>query len=189
MSQSKALVDKRGSIQESQKQRGITFAQAFLSVDALLIFDTSSSMITKDVDGEGGKVSRHEEAGRQLSRLQARFPGRIAVVSFNSDVEFRPDGTLPPPTGGTAMLRALQFVQPAAGCGIRFIVCSDGEPDMVEETLQFAESLKTRIDAIHIGSSKSGHDFMQRLASCSGGQSIDESVLELEAIVTKLLSA
>lgn len=183
-----ALVDKRGSLAESQKQRGLSFAEAFMHVEAIICCDISGSMDQRDVAAEGGPCSRWEEANRQLQRLQARFPGRLAVVAFSDTAEFCPDGTLPSVRGGTNLLGALQFISPAAACNIRFIVCSDGEPDSVSETLDYARSLKTRIDTVHIGSSVRGKQFMEELARCSMGQAIDESVLELESVVTKLLT-
>lgn len=182
-----ALIDRRGSIEETRKQKGLSFAAAFLTVEAIIICDVSVSMSTNDVAGEGGPTSRHAEANRQLQRLQARFPGKLAVVAFSDNAEFRPDGTLPPVRSSTNLLGALQFVSAAAGCGIKFIVVSDGEPSDVEETLRYAKTLHTKIDAIHVGSSQSGKEFMQRLAAASGGKAIDESVLELGANITKLL--
>lgn len=185
--QTTQLTNKRGSIEETRKQRGLSFAQAFLSVEAILAVDISGSMSAKDVPSEGGLCSRWEEANRQLNRLQQRFPGKLAVVAFSDAAEFRPDGTLPPIQSSTNLLGALQFISAAAGCGIKFIVVSDGEPASVSETLAYARSLKTRIDTVHIGSSVRGKQFMEDLARCSMGQAIDESVLELEANIIKLL--
>lgn len=189
MKSSTALIDRRGSLAETQKQKAITFAEAFLSVEAIICVDVSGSMSANDVAAEGGPCSRHSEAGRQLQRLQQRFPGRLAVVAFSDNAEFRPDGTLPSIQSSTNLLGALQFISPASSCGLKFIVVSDGCPDSPEETLRYAKTLHNKIDCIHIGSLERGKKFMEDLARCSGGSAVEESVLELENIVTKLLTA
>lgn len=187
-SQSNSLVV-RGSLQESQKQKKLTFAEAFITVDAVLVVDISLSMEERDVVAEGGHLTtRWDEANNQLRRIQRRFPGRVAVVAFSHRTEFCPDGQLPPVQSNTDMLDALKFVAPADGCGIKFIVASDGEPDEPEETLKQASHMSP-IDAIHIGTSEEGRRFMERLAKASGGKSVDTTVDLLEDVVVKLLSA
>lgn len=183
------LVHKRGSLSESQKQKKLTFAEAFLSVDALLIVDISISMSTEDIPVEGGLAmrSRWEEANIQLENLQRKFPGRLAVVAFSTRAEFCPTGVLPGANGGTNLTGALEFVAPADGCGIKFIVASDGEPDNAQSALAFAKTLTNKIDTIHIGNSERGRKFLEELAHASGGQAMDKSVSLLEEAVTLLL--
>lgn len=182
------LIRKTGSLRETQTRKGMTFAQAFLSVEAILVVDISGSMSTQDVASESGMCSRHEEANRQLQRLQRRFPGRLAVVAFSDNAEFCPDGKLPGVKGGTNLYGALQFIAPADGCGIRIIVCSDGEPDDPASTLALAQKMDSKIDCLHIGTSERGRRFMEELAKASGGKSIDACVLELEDKITRLLT-
>jgi Mg-chelatase subunit ChlD len=185
-SQSKELVVK-GSLAETSRQNKLEFAEAFLTVDAILVVDISASMAAQDVPVEAGVCrSRWEEANNQLKHLQARYPGRLAIVAFSNDAAFMPGGVLPPVQSSTDLTGALQFVRPADGCGIKFIVASDGEPDNPMTALDVARTM-TPIDAIHIGTSERGRRFMEMLAKASGGQSVDTSVDLLEDVVVKLL--
>lgn len=183
-----SLVNRRGSLSETQRQRGVSFATAFLSVEAILVVDVSGSMAQRDVAGEGSLTSRHAEAQRQLTRLQARFPGRLALVAFSDNAEFCPDGQLPDVQSSTNLYGALQFIAPADGTGIRIICVSDGAPDDPASALALAKKMESKIDAIHIGSDERGRRFMEELARASGGKSIDASVLELESRITLLLA-
>lgn len=187
MKQSTALAVK-GSLQESQKNHKVTFAEAFMTVDAIVIVDISASMSTQDVDAEGGVRSRHEEANNQLQRLQARHPAKIAVVAFSNDSQFCPSGVLPPVQSSTNMLGALQFVAPADDTGIKFILVSDGEPDDPQGTLAFARTLKTSINTIFVGKGRGG-DFMRELAQATKGRSVEKGVELLEENITLLLKS
>ncbi len=179
---------RKGSLQESQARKGVTFAEAFLTVDAILLVDVSGSMSAHDVVIEGGLRSRYDEAQLQLERLQRKFPGRLAIVAFSDNAEFCPAGVLPRIQGGTDLLNALRYVSPADGCGLKFIVASDGEPNSPEETLRYAnKTLTNRIDTIHIGSSERGRKFLEELSAASGGTAIDKGVDLLEESITKLL--
>lgn len=183
--QTQALAVK-GSLQESQRNRNVTFAEAFLTVEAIVVCDVSASMSERDVMVEGGLRSRWDECNNQLQRLQAKHPSKIAVVAFSDNAEFCPSGVLPPVRSSTNMLRALQFVAPADDTGIKFIVVSDGEPDSPQETLGFAQTLKTPIDCIFVGSGR-GKDFMDQLAQVTKGKSVAKGVELLEETVTLLL--
>lgn len=177
----------KGSLQESQKKRDITFAEAFLTVEAICVVDISASMGVQDVGGESGLQSRWSEANSQLAKLQARFPGKLAVVAFSDYAQFCPSGVLPFIQSSTNMLGALQFVAPADGVGIKFIVVSDGEPDDGPSTLAYAKTLSTQIDTIFIGTSAAGRLFMEQLAAATRGRSIVKGVSLLEESVVRLL--
>lgn len=179
----------RGSLQESQKNKKVTFAEAFLTVDAICIVDISGSMSTMDVVTEGGKCSRWEEANRQLAHLQARYPGKLAIVAFSDNAEFCPSGVLPGIQGGTNLYGALEFVQPADGSGIKFIVVSDGEPDREDTVLGLAQRMESKIDTIFIGTSARGRDFMERLSQATKGKSIVKGIELLEESVVLLLGS
>jgi Mg-chelatase subunit ChlD len=179
----------KGSLTETQKQRNLSFAEVFVTVDAILIVDVSGSMSTQDVHAEDGVKSRFSEANRQLKKLQARMPGRLAVVEFSDDAAFCPDGQLTGVKGGTDLLGALQFVSPASGCGIKFIVVSDGRPDDEFSTLTYAQQMKEKLNCIHIGSDPRGKEFMERLAAAAGGQSLESEVQLLSDNIVRLLNA
>jgi uncharacterized protein with von Willebrand factor type A (vWA) domain len=185
---SKALINRRGSIEETRKQRGLSFAEAFISVEAILIIDHSGSMSTSDVVTEDGRCSRWDEANRQLQRLQSRFPGRLAVVAFSDSAEFRPDGTLPPIQSSTNLRDALSFISPADGTGIKLIVCSDGRPDDEEGALRVASGLESAVNTIFLGADPRGRDFMQRLANLTKGKAVVKAVDLLEKSIVLLLT-
>ena len=176
----------KGSLAETSHNRAVEFAEAFLTVDAIMICDVSGSMAERDVPCEGGVRSRFDECNEQLKRLQRRFPGRLAVVAFSSDVAFVPGGVLPFMGGGTELTEALEFVRPADGTGIKYIVASDGCPSDPEGCLRVAKSMSP-IDAIYIGTDPEGKEFMEKLAKASGGKSVDVGVELLEDVVVKLL--
>lgn len=178
----------RGSLQESQKNRNVTFAEAFMTVDAIVIVDISASMSQQDVPCEGGMTSRWAEANNQLRRLQAKHPSKIAVVAFSDNTEFCPSGVLPPVRSSTNMLGALQFVAPADDTGIKFIVVSDGEPDSPDATLAFARTLKSPVHTIFVGSGR-GKDFMDQLAQATKGRAVVKGVELLEENITLLLKS
>ena len=177
----------KGSLSQTQGTKNMSFSEVFLNVEAIILADVSASMSTCDVPTEGGTRSRHEEANHQLRLIQRRFPGRIAVVAFSSKAEFCPDGQLPRVDSNTDMLAALHFVAPADGCGIKYIVVSDGCPDDEVSTLAFARNMQNSIDTIFIGSDQSGRTFMQQLANATKGRSVEGSVDLLEESVTLLL--
>lgn len=181
------LAPTKGSLQEKQSQSKLTLAEAFLSIEALVITDVSASMNTSDVKTEGGVRSRHAEAQIQLANLQARFPGKLAVVAFSDRAEFCPSGVLPPTQGGTNLLGALQFVQAADGAGIKFICVSDGEPDSADGVLSYAKTLQTPIDSVFIGTSQRGREFMEKLSKATSGRAIVRGVQLLEEGITLLL--
>lgn len=177
----------KGSLAESQKNRKVTFAEAFMTVDAIVIVDISASMNTNDVEAEGGIKSRWEEANNQLQRLQARHPSKIAVVAFSTKVEFCPSGVLPPTQSSTNMLGALQFVAPADDTGIKFIVIADGEVDDPQGTLAFARTLKTPIDTVYVGKSETGRKFLEELSNATKGKAVTKGVNLLSETVERLL--
>lgn len=176
----------KGSLQESQKKRDVTFAEAFLTVEAICVVDISASMGVADVGVEGLR-SRWDEANQQLAKLQARFPGKLAVVAFSDYAQFCPSGVLPFIQSSTNMLGALQFVAPADGVGIKFIMVSDGSPDDPQGTLAYASQMQSPIDAIYIGTDPGGKEFMEKLAAATRGRSITKGVSLLEESVVRLL--
>jgi hypothetical protein len=178
----------KGSIAESQRRKGLSFSEAFVTVDSIILVDVSGSMSTNDVNAEDGIQSRFHEANRQLKKLQAKMPGKLAVVEFSDDAVFCPDGQLTGVKGGTDLLGALRFVSPAAGTGIKFVIVSDGLPDDEFSTLTYATQMREKLNCIHVGSDRRGKEFMERLASVSGGQALESEVQLLSDNIQKLLS-
>lgn len=165
MNSNKALVT--GSLAQVAQQQNISLAESFLSVDAILLVDMSSSMEARDAPGG---ISRYDAAEKELVRLQASLPGKVAVIAFSNSPIFCPGGTPIRLGGNTNMADALRFVKPADSLA-KIILISDGEPDSEAETLQVARTFKAPISCIFIGP-ETGHGrrFLQDLAQACGGQ-------------------
>ena len=176
-----------GSLTAIAQQRGVSLAESFVGVDAVVIVDVSGSMATRD--SRGGK-SRYEVMLEELAALQANLPGRVAVVAFSDRPVFVPGGEPPFLSGGTDMAAALRFVKPADVPGIQFILVSDGEPNDPEETLEVARTFRQRIDAIYVGPEERplGRDFLQRLTEVSGGETTTAALVQnLALTATRLM--
>lgn len=177
-----------GSLSAISQQSGKSIAESFLSADCIVIVDTSGSMHNND--SREGK-SRYDVACQELKTLQATLPGKIAVLSFSSDVQFCPAG-IPHDYGEmTNLSKALNFAKMADVPDMRFIVISDGEPDSEGEAITAAKKFTNRIDTIFVGpDGGSGQEFLKRLAKASGGQNVtSEKVKELATDIKKLLLA
>jgi len=186
---SKALV--KGSLSALSQRDNLSLAESFLNVDAVLLVDMSGSMAAEDAPGG---LARWDAAENELRRLQEQLPGKLAVIAFSSEVQFCPSGVPIRFGGGTDMAKALHFVRPADGLGIRFILISDGQPDDEKKTLKVARSFKSRIDTVYIGPEDggvwSGRDFLAKLAAESGGIATQSKAPGLLAEqVTLLLTA
>lgn len=170
----------RGSLADVARAQGQTLAEAFLSCDAVVVVDTSGSMTQCDSENV---CSRYTLACRELERLQAAMPGKIAVVSFSGSVEFCPRGT-PRNIGSTTdMEGALRFIKIADGAGLRLVLISDGEPDSPSETLRVARTFSTKIDTIFIGPENShGAQFLRDLSAATGGIATTQKTSELHKL-------
>jgi hypothetical protein len=179
-----------GSLQDVAQKEKKPIAHVFLTVDALVMVDTSGSMDQPDCPG--GR-RRHDVACEQLIKLQRDLPGKIGLISWNSYQNFCPGGVPTTPCGGTDMAGVLKFVKPADGTSIKLILISDGEPDDESKALALASQFKSKIQTIYIGpESGYGREFMRKLAMATGGVSVSQSVKDianLQQTVTKLLTA
>ena len=187
MSNKNAIV--AGSVAAISKREDVSLAESFLSVDVLIIVDTSGSMHRRDAPGNR---SRYEAACDELETLQENQPGKIGVIAFSDIVQFCPGG-IPMDFGGTTnMAGALRFVKVADGLGIKLILISDGQPDDRTETLKIARTFTTKVDTIYIGSESdgSGRRFLEELAAATGGMSIKSAAPAMLADpVIQLLAA
>jgi hypothetical protein len=184
----------KGSLSSVSRSTGASLAESFLNVDALILVDISLSMNQEDVLREGLKVSRWSEAKRQLEMLQATLPGRIALVAFSYLPSFCPDGNLPAAQSSTNMLAALKFIKVVDGCNIKLILISDGAPNEIKSTLNFASTFVSHIDTIHIGSPKdeTGKKFLRDLAALTGGIVVESSsqvLPKLSGSIQRLIGA
>lgn len=175
-----------GSLGAVAQQNNTSIAESFVNADVIIIVDTSGSM--DQHDSRGGK-SRYDVACEELRQLQSSLPGKLALLSFSSDVMFCPNG-IPFQFGGmTDLAKALKFAKVADVAGMRFIVISDGQPDSESEALTVARTFKNRIDTIFVGPENGeGKDFLNKLARASGGQSTTTAqAKELASNVQRLL--
>lgn len=175
-----------GSLSAIAQKTNLSLAETFLSVDAIVIVDTSGSMDSHDA--AGGR-RRYAVACDELQRLQATLPGKIGVISFSDTAIFCPGG-LPTFLGsGTNLAGALKFVKAADDTGIRFIVISDGSPDDPDEALRQARKFKSKIDVIYVGPEGGpGSKFLAELAAAAGGQAVTaDRVANLADNVQQLL--
>jgi hypothetical protein len=182
---SQALVP--GSLGAVAKQNNMSIAESFLSVDALVVVDTSGSMGA--MDAPGGQ-ERYQAACSELRNLQATLPGKIGVISFSDSPVFCPGGVPHFLGAGTNLASALRFVHAADGLDIRFIVVSDGAPDSPEDALKAARQFKSKIDVIYVGP-ENGHGarFLAQLAAATGGQQVTaDRVANLSTTVQHLLT-
>lgn len=178
----------KGSIGAIAQRSNQSLAETFVNADAVVIVDTSGSMDSQD--STGGRA-RYDIACSELAALQDSLPGKIAVLSFSSDVIFCPSGIPFRYGGGTDLAKALRFAKLADLPGMRFILISDGQPDSESEALNVARTYKNKIDVIYVGPeiNPTGRNFLTRLANESGGQIItaDRAQNLLNAAQTLLL--
>lgn len=181
---SKAVIP--GSLGAIAAQRGASLATSFMQADVIVLVDTSASMGERDVAGETPRT-RYRAACDELKKLQASLPGRIAVVSFSSTVQFCPGGVPTNLGGGTYMDTALAYVRPADGCGMQFFLISDGEPHDEAATLAEARKFSDPIQTVFVGNGP-GAAFLAKLATLTGGTSARKQIPQLAAHISGLLS-
>lgn len=158
----------RGSLVQVSQASNKPLAKVMLGISAVILFDSSSSMGLS----AGGSESRYELAHRELSRLQAEIPGKIAVVAFGETVAFCPDGNPPAPHGGTAMTEALEFCKLFDIKSTKFILISDGAPNNRDTALDVAKTYKNTIHTVYTGKSGSEYAeaFLREVSTVSGGR-------------------
>lgn len=171
-----------GSLQAIATASGGSLAESFVTCDHCIIVDTSGSMGAVDSEpartiNEGRKrgqmKTRYERACDELKTLQATLPGKIAVISFSSGVEFCPSGVPTNLGSSTDLAGALAFARVADDCDMSFTVISDGQPDSEEAALREATKYTSKISTIFIGPAGGpGETFLKQLAAASGGQAL-----------------
>ncbi len=174
-----------GSLQAIAERDGADLATVFTDADVLVIIDVSASMST--TDARGGR-SRYTVACEELTKLQAAHPGKVAVISFNSDAQFCPGGLPPRPSMFTDLAGALDFAHVADGCGLKVILISDGEPDDEQAAMRAARKWQDKIDTIYVGpEGDSGQAFLRQLAKATGGRASADKIDDLADRIDTLL--
>jgi hypothetical protein len=157
-----------GSLSAISQANHSSLAETFVNCDVIVLIDTSSSM--DNHDSRGGKT-RYEVAVEELKSLQAHLPGKIACISFSTDVMFCPSGIPHNYSAGTNMAKALQFARIADLPDMKFFMISDGEPSDPDQTLAIAKTYKNHISTIYCGPEEhpTGRLFLEKLAALTGG--------------------
>jgi hypothetical protein len=191
MGNSTAIQVVEGSLLSVVNSQNTSIADAFMSVDAVVIMDESGSMGM--CDSRGGK-SRFLVGCEELANLQRNRPGKYLVIGFSSDVQTRIGGVPVEQGGGTDMVKALRYAREFDVQGMNFFLVSDGEPDDLYSggagTLAEAAKYRNHINTIFCGpeSDSRSRDFLNRLANSTGGKSATaERVMELAATVETLM--
>lgn len=183
----KAIV--KGSIADVAKKKNQSIAQSFMNAEIVVLLDVSGSMC--DHDTPSGR-SRHDVAEDELVKLQNENEGKVALICFSDDVIPCPDGRPIRMNGLTNLAKGLLSIKGIDGTKLKIVVISDGEPDSEYEALKVASTFKTKIHTIHIGSEydRRGRDFLQLLASKTGGKSFkSQEIGKLKKEVEILLLA
>lgn len=170
-----------GSVYEVANAQSREVAMVLADVDAIILFDISSSM-----HGE-----KFIQAGRALDELQKKFRGKLALIEFDSQARWRLNGHPSAPNGSTNLTAALELAKPFDGTGIRFGIISDGAPDNRYSAQDVAATFEDPIDTIFIGPDHDmvGKSFLESISRLKGGKSLGQTeVRELEAKMTKLLT-
>lgn len=179
-----------GSLSAVAAQNHKSIAETFVSADVVILIDTSGSMAERDA--RGGK-SRYDVACEELKQLQESLPGKIALVSFSSEVSFCPAGVPTNYGSSTDLVRGLNYVKVADIPDMHFILISDGQPDNPFGALDVARTFNQKIDVIYVGpeSRPEGREFLQKLAAATGGKSVmaDKTNNLFNEINTLLLNA
>lgn len=130
----------------------------------VILADVSGSM--SESAGAKRKVDLLQEA---LNQVIPTLPG-ATLIAFNSmPAEVAPAQPLPPPSGGTALHRALDYA--AQSKPKLTLIISDGQPDDKRAALTAADKLSGRIEVIYVGPDGDfdAINFLRQLAGMSGG--------------------
>lgn len=176
-----------GSISAIAQTTGKPLALSMMTVEIVILVDTSGSMT--DRDSRGG-LSRYDVACDELRKLQVANPGKILVLSFSDNTEICLGGVPRFIMGGTYVAQALKFAKQYDLPDMKFFLISDGEPMDGDQALQVAKTYKNHISTIFVGpeDNPSGLAFLRQLAAATGGQHVTaDRAKELAATVTQLL--
>jgi hypothetical protein len=155
----------------------------------VIMIDISSSMNELDARYNGRLVTRYEAAKQQLIELQARHPGQIAIIAFGDEATACPGGVPPLPSGWTQLHLALAMAREADTGTMKFLIISDGLPQLQHMVEAEAELFTVPIDVILVGKDRNGERFLNDFATKTGGTFYtDTSTMLLTTTITKMLT-
>lgn len=158
----------RGSLAQVAQQRGQSLAEVLLGAKYVAIVDVSASMDTPD---SRGRRRRIDTAREELAKLQAEYPGQIAVVAFSGTARWIPGGVPPEPEANTDLAGALAFARQVDDPDTAFFAISDGQPDSPPDALREAAAFVGRVSAVYVGpeDDRQARRFMADLAAAGRG--------------------
>lgn len=165
------LVVTEGSIQDAADKHGKPVAVMLMDVELVALVDMSGSMCEKDArDNEKRLCSRYDAAESELRKLQAEYPGKVAVIGFSGEAVFYSGGIPVRQGGSTRMDKALEEALPYDTLA-KVVLISDGYPDSNSSTLSVAAKFHSPIHTVYIGAAGGeGAGFLRRLAKQTGGK-------------------
>src|ERR1700752_3226385 len=114
-----------GSLGALAQRQGVGVARLFADAEFLIIVDHSGSMDNRD--SRGGR-RRIDVAREELAKLQAKHPGKLAIIGFSQNARFLPGGVVPEPETNTDLAGALGYALRVSGAGLRTIRITDAQP-------------------------------------------------------------
>lgn len=178
-----------GSLADLAEKQDTRIANVFMNIDHVIIVDVSGSMSAHDA--YGGEKTRYDAACVELRKLQSKYQGKFAVFGFSDETEFFPGGIPRLIGAGTNLTGALEYVADLDGTDVTFDIISDGYPDDAQGAMFIASRFTTKINTIYVGPTNAidAINFMQQLASSSGGKSAVNDASGIGTTITGLLTA
>lgn len=162
----------QGSIYDLAFRSGEQVEALIADVEVVVMIDTSSSMDSYE------KPTRYEQAVEALTQIQAQYPGKVLVISFNNVAKYELSGVPGHPVGSTNMTNALELASRFDGTGIRFILISDGMPNSPVTARGVARNFIDPIDTIYIGPDDGqGLKFLQSITTGRHAGKVDPKLL------------
>ncbi|KPV52689.1 hypothetical protein SE17_13990, partial [Kouleothrix aurantiaca] len=114
---------------------------------------------------------------------------QIAIIAFGDEAEACPGGVPPLPSGWTQLHLALDMAREADTGSMKFVIISDGLPQMQELAYRSAEKFTVPIDVIYVGKDSGGENFMREFAGKIGGEFYtDTSTMLLTTTISRMLT-
>lgn len=177
-----------GSIYDAANKLDQKPEEVLADADVVIMLDCSGSMSTYS-----GNSTRYELACEAVKDIQRAYPGRVALISFDSVAKLELGGIPRAPGGSTRMLPALEIAHNFDGMDTKFYMISDGRPDYgtEDEILRYSDNFVDPINSIFIGGDEDveGMEFLARLSKRTGGKDHGKIMPKMLGYTMKLLIA
>ncbi len=149
----------------------------------MLLIDTSGSMMTADLPNGQSRIDGLREVVRNI-----KLTGSVPTIAFGGpyDAQVRFVDEVPTPDGGTPMHLAIPFAKQYGAT--RVVMVSDGQPDLVDATLDAARTFGGQIDIVYVGpEDRSASTFMNELARLTGGTTFSGSLADPKQLSGRII--